>query len=80
MEQLTGDGGSLPDTLADTEAELDRALAGAIRRLISEQNALIGSQGARDLLPLAGHAANERASTLVLRQGEARVFKPHGGR
>ena len=49
MEQLTGDGGGPADTLADTEAELDRALAGAIRRLISEQNTLIGSLGAGDL-------------------------------
>jgi hypothetical protein len=52
MEQLTADGGSPQETLEDTDGELDRTLARAIRQLISGQNALIGDPAARDLLPV----------------------------
>lgn len=54
MEQLTADGGSLPDSPAmkptgnlTVSKELDRVLADAIRRLIEGQKALIGSGGER---------------------------------
>ena len=39
MEHLTADGGSSPEALAESSMsapELDRALAGAIRRLIAQ--------------------------------------------
>jgi hypothetical protein len=67
MEQLTADGGSprdsSPASLPDNPAlkptasavagkELDRALAGAIRRLIAGQNALIGIADDRDSRPV----------------------------
>jgi hypothetical protein len=49
VEQVIADEGSPGETLADTDEELDRALARAIRELISGQIALIGDSAQGDL-------------------------------